>query len=311
MSLKDKILNKETGIILYGLTPPKEKNTTDRIVEISQKQISRIKNLDIDGLVLYDIQDESDRIKEERPFPFLPTIDPAIYSRNYLDELKIPKIVYRCVGKYNEDEFSKWLTSDIKTDRFSVFVGAASKDQDVNLKLREAYELRQKLNPNLLLGGVTIPERHSQSENEHLRVLSKIKSGCKFFVSQAVYNLEYSKNFLSDYYHYCQENNLEMVPIIFTFTPCGSKKTLNFMKWLGINIAKWLENDLLNSEDILEQSLNSSKKIFEELLDYALEKGIPIGCNIESLSIRKAEIEASIELAEFVKETFKKKVNKI
>ena len=311
MSLKDKILNKESGIILYGLTPPKEKNSSDKIAKISQKQISRIKDLKIDGLVLYDIQDESDRVKEERPFPFLPTVDPAIYSSNYLDELKIPKIVYRCVGKYSKDQFSKWLTSDIKTDRFSVFVGAASKKQEVNLKLRKAYKLREELNPKLLLGGVTIPERHSQSQDEHLRVLSKVESGCKFFVSQAVYNLDYSKNFLSDYYHYCRENNLEMVPIIFTFTPCGSKKTLEFMKWLGINIAQWLENDLLNSEDILKQSLNSSKKIFEELLDYALEKGIPIGCNIESLSIRKAEIEASIELAEFVKNTFEKKANGI
>jgi hypothetical protein len=33
----------------------------------------------IDGLVLYDIDDESDRNPNERPFPFLPTMDPAKY----------------------------------------------------------------------------------------------------------------------------------------------------------------------------------------------------------------------------------------
>jgi hypothetical protein len=31
------------------------------------------------GLVLYDIDDESDRTPNERPFPFLPTMDPAEY----------------------------------------------------------------------------------------------------------------------------------------------------------------------------------------------------------------------------------------
>ncbi len=68
--LKDKILNRETGIITYAITPPKLNNLHQKIVEISQKQVERIKNIDVDGLIIYDIQDEIDRQKEKRPFPF-------------------------------------------------------------------------------------------------------------------------------------------------------------------------------------------------------------------------------------------------
>jgi len=299
--LKEKILNKESGIITYGLTPPKKKTSPEKIKEIAETQINRIKDLDLDALILYDLQDESDRVDKERPFPFLPTIDPAVYSKEYLSALNIPRIIYRCVGKYSKEDFSSWLKAEPNKDRFSVFVGASSKDKDVKLKLKEGYRLRKKLNPDLILGGVTIPERHSAKNNEDQRILKKIDYGCRFFVSQCVYNLSYAKNLLSDYYYHCQEHNQDMVPIIFTFTPCGSEKTLKFMKWLGINIPQWLENDLKHSEDILEKSVQIAKENFKELFAFAQEKNIPIGCNIESVSIRKVEIEASIQLAKDVK----------
>ena len=64
---------------------------------------------------------------------------------------------------------------------------------------------------------VTIPERHIKYSNEHIRVVDKMKNGCRYFISQAVYNLEASK-FLSDYYYYCEILGDTMVPIIFTLT---------------------------------------------------------------------------------------------
>ncbi len=299
--LKDKILNRKSGIITYGFTPPKAVNPPEKIKEISEKQIERIKTIDVDGLVIYDIQDEKDRIETDRPFPFIETIDPLSYSNEYLDALQLPKIIYRCVGKYTHNQFAKLIEGDVSKDMFSVFVGAASRNQTVPLRLSEAYEISKTVNPKLILGGVAIPERHMKNKEEHLRILSKLHKGCKYFISQAVYNVEAAKDFLSDYYYYCRDNNIEMVPILFTLTPCGSLKTLEFMKWLGISIPRWLENDLMNSEDILNKSISLSKAIFTELMDFSVEKGIPIGCNIESVSVRKVEIEASIRLVKDIK----------
>lgn len=306
--LREKILNKDMGIITYAITPPKKDNTREKIAEISQKHLERIKNIDIDGLIIYDIQDETDRLKDKRPFPFLETIDPVTYGKEYLKELDVEKIIYRCVGKYSAQELKQSIESDIQKDKFSVFVGAASRNQEVKLNLSEAYKLKDKLNEDFTLGGVVIPERHTKNNDEHMRIVGKTKNGCEFFVSQVIYNIEASKNLLSDYFYYCQDNNIKMVPILFTLTPCGSTKTLGFMKWLGINIPKWLENDLVHSKDILDKSINLSKSIFEELLDFALDKGIPIGCNIESLSIRKVEIEASIQLVKDIKAIIENKV---
>jgi hypothetical protein len=36
-----------------------------------------------------------------------------------------------------------------------------------------------------------------------------------------------------------------------TLTVCGSVETIKFMKWLGISIPRWLENDLSHASDIL------------------------------------------------------------
>lgn len=301
MKLREKIEKKQTGILLYGLTPPKKKTAIEKVIRVSQKQLSAVRSIGVDGLVLYDIHDEQDRIATERPFPYLETIDPEIYSDTFLRDLEVPRIVYRCVGKYTKEEMISWIDGTERKDEFSVFVGAASKTQQIQMKLRDAYGLYKEHPGNLILGGVCIPERHTTKGNEHLRVLKKKTQGCSFFVSQAVYNTEAALNFLSDYYYTCQTEGFEMVPIIFTVSPCGSEKTMAFMKWLGIHVSKWIENEILNAEDTLDKSVEMLIESYKTIWDYAKKKGIPIGCNVESISIRKSEIEASVVMAKRLK----------
>ncbi|MBN2794810.1 MAG: methylenetetrahydrofolate reductase [Clostridia bacterium] len=301
MNLKEKIIQKKSGILLYGLTPPKKKTEIEKVIRVSQNQLNAVRSIGVDGLILYDIHDEKDRIEEERPFPYLETIDPKIYSETFLRDLEVPRIVYRCVGKYTLEEMITWIDGSKRKDDFTVFVGAASKTQEIQMRLSDAYDLYQKHNNNLTLGGVCIPERHVHKENEHLRVIDKMNKGCSFFVSQAVYNTETALNFLSDYYYYCQSNAIEMVPIIFSISPCGSKKTIDFMKWLGINVSKWLENEILNDENPVEKSVEVLTESFKIIWEFAQKKKIPVGCNVESISISKKEIDASVEMAKSIK----------
>lgn len=294
--LIEKINNREGGIILYGIVPPKKGTDPDKVTEISSRQIKRLQDLSIDGLILYDIQDEASRTSEERPFPFMETLDSFSYSREKLHSLDIPKIIYRSVGKYSRSELSQFISGLSQENELTVFVGASSRHQEVTMSVGDAYKLKRGINGNVLLGGVTIPERHNSKNDEHIRVFNKISQGCSFFVSQGVYDANAAKNFLSDYYYHGLKHNIPLAPIIFTLTPCGSQKTLHFMKWLGISIPKWLENELVHSADILQKSVNYSEQIWVELKNFADEKGIPIGCNIESVAVRKAEVEASIEL---------------
>lgn len=304
--LQDKIRNRESGIILYGITPPKKETSLEKVAEISQRHIERIKDEHIDGLILYDLQDEQARTTEERPFPFMETYDAFSYSESYLQQLNIPKIVYRSVGKYSPDRMQEFLQAASQKSYLTVFVGAPSITQAVLLTLPDAYKLKTSLGCDILLGGVTIPERHMESADEHLRVFGKISEGCSFFVSQGVYDVNASKNFLSEYYYHGQKIGVPLAPIMFTLTPCGSAKTLQFMEWLGISIPQWLKNELIHSQDILEKSVDFAEQNWLELKRFADEKGIPVGCNIESVAIRKVEIEASIELLHRVKKSLKR-----
>jgi hypothetical protein len=294
--LIDKIKNRESGIVLYGIVPPKKGTEEEKVRTISEIQLQRLQSLPIDGLILYDIQDEKSRTSVERPFPFIETLDSYSYSQNYLRDLHIPKIIYRSVGKYSREKLTEFLRSADAQQILTVFVGASSRAQDVTMSMNDAYQLKASIKPEMALGGVTIPERHQGKGDEHLRVFNKIRQGCSFFVSQGVYDVNASKNFLSDYYYYGKENDIKLAPILFTLTPCGSMKTLEFMKWLGISIPRWLENELVHSHDILEQSVDASVRNWQELKEFADEKQIPIGCNVESVAVRKVEVEASVEM---------------
>ena len=308
MNLQEKIQERQAGIVLYGMTPPKENTEVPRVIEIAKKHLDRIKNLAIDGIVLYDIQDESNRVEAERPFPFLPTLEPQNYSNNFLKGLDLPKVLFQCVGKHDESSLKNWMHENIKNGNLAAFVGNSSSEQRTALTMKDAYALRKEHALQMPIGGVAIPERHYMKKDEHIRMFEKIQNGVSFFTTQAVYNVEASKNMLSNYYYYSKDLSIPMVPVMMTFSPCGSIKTMQFMKWLGIHFPKWLKNDLMHSEDILGESTETCLRTFKELLNYSLRKGIPIGCNIESVSVRKDEIDASVELLANMKDLLERKL---
>lgn len=295
--LQNKLLEKKTGLVFYSLTPPKITTESSRVKVIADKQIERLQGIPIDGLLLYDIQDETSRTHLERTFAFVPTVTPEHYSRHYLATLNVPKIIYKSIANLTKAQFKDWLFANQDLE-YAVFVGASSNQQleATNFNLNEAYELKNQYAKCFLLGGVTIPERHSKKADEHLRIFNKTSRGCTFFVSQCVYSLNDTKNLMSDYYYLSIENDKEFSPIIFTLAPCGSLKTLHFMEWLGIEVPKWIYNDLKHSKDILTSSVETCRNIAIEIMEFAVRKKMPIGFNVESVSIKKEEIEASNEL---------------
>lgn len=297
-TLRERLLSAESDYLFYGLTPPKLLTDEARVREIAGKQMARISRINIDALILYDLQDESARNSQPRPFPFIQTLQPDVYSRNYLSQLNVPKIIYKSVGKYQPSEFADWVTN--AENDISVFVGSPSCDQQVNMSLRDAYRVKNERNTDMVVGGVVIPERHCAKGDEHLRLFSKIDNGCRFFVSQCVYSVNHSLDFLSDYYYASKEQNRPMVPIIFTLTPCGSVKSLEFLNWLGIDVPHWLANELTHTSDILSKSVGSCLNTANTIYTFCKEKSIPVGFNIESVAVRKEEIEASVELVHSV-----------
>ncbi len=296
VSLREKIAARAPGICLYGFAPPKLATPPEQLELVAAQQVQRLRGLELDGVVVYDIQDEAERTAEPRPFPFLPTLAPQVYAEQHLAALELPKVVYRCVNGDTPASFVAWLGAPATASALSVLVGAPSRGASRGLSLREAYGLVRRHAAQLTLGGITIAERHERSFDEHERILAKTAEGCHFFVTQAVYDATSTLSLLSDYALTLQATGARPVPIILTFSPCGSLKSLAFMKWLGIRFPRWLENELRFAKDPLAASLALCERNFAEVWAYARHKGIPLGINVESVSIRKAEIEASLEL---------------
>ncbi|MET0791181.1 MAG: 5,10-methylenetetrahydrofolate reductase [Polyangiaceae bacterium] len=299
---RDKVRARRPGLLTYGLTPPRASNSAAKLSDIAQRQRARIATLPVDALVLYDLQDESSRDGSPRPFPFLPTLDPFAYARDYLGDFQHETIVYRAVGNYEEAEFSAWLSA---TERAAeptavTFVGSPTAHPTGRLALRRAYELYTACCERLLLGGVCIAERHLKKADEHLRILSKQQLGCAFFISQAVYDPAANRALLADLAREAEARGVRPAPLLLTITPCGTEKALEFMKWLGVAFDPEIERRLRQSPDMLRESI----AICEDLIrDFASQSSgpIPLGINVESVSIRRADIDAAESLVAFAR----------
>jgi hypothetical protein len=292
-----RIDDRQGEFLLFALTPPRLATDRERAQEIADTTVARLRPLGLDGLILYDIDDESQRNPAERPFPFMPTLDPAAYLADHLGSWGTPVIVYRAVGKYAPDDLRAWLSAQDPGRLMTVLVGAASSGATPRTSLADAQSLRQEANPALSLGGVAIPERHRRREDEHLRLLAKQDAGCRFFVTQVIYDINAAKNLVSDYHYEREQRGIPPVPFVFTFSVCGSMKTLAFLRWLGVDVPRWIENDLEHAADPLEASYQQALANAVELMAFCRTLGVPFGINVESVSIRRVEIEAAVELA--------------
>jgi hypothetical protein len=301
MDLISRIGAGKGDFLLFALTPPRLDSGPERIQAIADATLARLRPLTLDGLILYDIDDEAARNPAERPFPFSPTLDPAQYLASNLTSWQGPVIVYRAVGKYASAKLGSWLLAQDPGRVMTVLVGAASSAASVPTSLAHAQTLRREVNPALMLGGVAIPERHRRRDDEHLRLLAKQDAGCRFFVTQVVYDVNAAKNLVSDYHYECAARGRAPAPIVFTFSVCGSMRTLDFLRWLGVDVPRWIENDLRHATDTLEASYQLAITTATELMAYCRRLGVPFGINVESVSIRREEIEASVRLAQQLK----------
>lgn len=292
------------GILTYGITPPKSSYPEEKLREVAEAQKARIRALPVDALVVYDLQDEAARTDVPRPFPYLACVDSVEYGLGALGDLSVPKVVYRCITGRSPDGLSSDLRKLEQTSNLGVLVGAASRTQAASLKLSQAYALAKAETPRLPIGGVLIAERHEKTLAEDQRALTKMDAGCTYFISQAVYSVHATKNMLSDLHYRCDAASRPVPPVLVTLSPCGSLRTLDFMRWLGVAVPRWLENDLRHAKDILGTSLEVCRDILRDLHDFARARQIPLGCNIESVSLAKVEIEASVELVHFAARLF-------
>jgi len=303
--LTRKFSDLQRGVYFIGTTPPKSDTPQDQMEGIAQKLLDRLDEIEYDGTIVYDIQDETSRIDKPRPFPFKSTHDPREYSRILTEKSGRPVITYKSVSQKDRADFDQWL-EEAWNDygvKDLVLVGSPSSDGDIKLSLDDAYTAQREHKHPFQLGGVTIAERHAKKGDEHLRLVNKTENGCSFFITQAVYNAQATIDMLARYAQECKKNGTKPQRMILTFSPCGSAKTLEFIEWLGISVPEATEIRILEAENPLAESIRICRSNLEQILDACIELNIPLGLNIESLTNRKEEIDAAIVLFKLLKAT--------
>jgi hypothetical protein len=282
--------------LTYAVTPPNQTTPPERRRAIALAQSARVSSLPIDALLVYDVQDEATRNGAPRPFSFVPKVDPLTYAFDELRVGALPRVVYRTVVGQDEPSLRHWLDCLQAQGGRAVFVGAPSRQTRAALTLSQAHTLSASHAPQLCFGGVLIPERHQASGTEDERAWGKVQQGCKFFVSQTVWSVSATKRLLQALRLRAERGGGHAPPILLSLSPCGSAQTLQFLEWLGVAVPDAVKQDLLSAKDMLERSIELATELFAELSAFATEQGLTLGCNVESVTARAAEVEASVEL---------------
>jgi 5,10-methylenetetrahydrofolate reductase len=296
--LKDKLLDPASAVLLYGTTPPRAGTLESAVHHAADKLAARLAPLPIDGVVVYDIQDETGRSGAARPFPFTGTVDQRSYASLLAARTGRPAITYKCVGNLDEAGWQAWLDAAARDHgvEFLSVIGRPTSGVRYPLALSQAIRLAVAHPARFTVGGVAIAERHTAERSESARLLAKGIGGCGYFISQTVYHAGASIRLLADYARDCRGADVAPRRIVLSFSPVGREKTMAFLDWLGVRIPPETAHAILAASNPLAKSIDVCRDNLRRILGEAYAREIPLGISVESVSINKDEIDASVDL---------------
>ena len=124
------------------------------------------------------------------------------------------------------------------------------------------------------------------------------------FVSQVIYRPEATGEMLRAYDRHCREKGVEPSLIALNFAPCGHRKTLQFMRWLGVDVPDAAEERIFSADDPVAASVRVCRDNLAQILESTADLSVPLGVAAETVSKRGAEIDASVELLDVLQEVF-------
>jgi hypothetical protein len=298
VTLEEKLEGTSSIVCLYGTTPPRAGTNDDAVQAVAEKLAARLRDIPVDGVVVYDIQDESGRTQLPRPFAFTGTIEPRRYARLIVTGAGIATITYKSLGELDEAGWLTWLneTANVYGAGCLSIVGRPTSGVHYALSLSAANRLAATHPAGFTVGGVAIPERHTAMRSESARMLEKGAAGCSYFISQTVYHADATERLLSDYARGCRDAGVAPRRVVLTFAPAGREKTIAFLKWLGVRMPIETESAILGAANPIARSIEICRDNLRRILAHDYARQIPLGINVESVSINRDEIDASVEL---------------
>ena len=142
-------------------------------------------------------------------------------------------------------------------------------------------------------GCVAIAERHTLKGNEHENMLRKGEAGASWFITQGIFDAAAIIKLVVEYGELCRARKKTPRKVVLTFAPCGRKKTLEFIRWLGMHVPDALEARIFSAENPCKESLVALSEVLVAILEGTGGSGVPLGLNVESVSIVREEIDAA------------------
>jgi 5,10-methylenetetrahydrofolate reductase len=137
-----------------------------------------------------------------------------------------------------------------------------------------------------LLGNIAIPQRTGEAH----RMLSKTRSGARFFTTQIVFDSESVLRMLREYDLLCRQSGLAPAAVVLSVAPIADEGDAEFVRWLGADIPETAERTILGGEEAQAsgRSIERALSVFREVRDGIARAGleVSVGINVEQISQR-------------------------
>ena len=285
MRFRDKVRKPKRPVVAYEILPPREKDGT--LNSYAERISSLLSQTHIDAINIPEVHEENAR--GLRPVKNLERAEAREFGRLLQDNVGIEAIVNR-VTVHNDLDYQKsWIKEtfyDYDIENLILVGGESSDIKYPGPSVNETSEyITRDLNAgrfDFFCGGITIPSRKIES----VRLLKKGSNGIEFFTTQVLYDAKKIKKMLKYYDDISKVNNVLPRRILLSFAPVSSKKNIDFLKWLGVEIPSQTEKRLTNKKTSMsDESLEIASEILKGILNNNEKLGItvPIGLNVEHI----------------------------
>jgi hypothetical protein len=292
-------LSARSGVVrLFATTPPPAHFPEEASADAIRRLAALVHRTSPDGIVVYDLQDESARNPAPRPYPFIPRQDAGAHAGELRRACEVYVACFKAIGAVDEGAWRRWLDRTAAEGiRLLVPVGRpVSVAPPGAIDILRSIALIEEHSAGLTPGSVVIAERDGADGAELRRMLLKQAAGSAWFVSQTVYDAPRTIRLLGRYARECRARGIPSRRVVLSFAPCGGERTLDFMQWLGIAVPAEIRARLSTSRTPLSDSIRLCRSNFRRIAECAAEERLPIGFCVESLSNSPAQVEASVDL---------------
>ena len=293
MRIKDKIKRPRRPVVVYEILPPRQKDGT--LNSYAENISSLLSQTHIDAVNIPEVRDEVAR--GERPVKNQIRAEPREFGRLLQDIVGIEAIVNRVVVHQDLEKDMEWFEETYTNYEIENLIAVGGDSRRIKYpgpsvnKALKAIKNDSKL--DILCGGISIPSR----EKESLNLIEKSTNGSEFFTTQVLYDSSKIIKMISHYQKRCDELRTFPRRLLLSFAPVSSKKNIDFLKWLGVEIPEGTESFLIeNEKNMVERSMEISVSVLKKTLSFLNENKIivPIGLNVEH--IMSYNFQSSIEM---------------